>query len=90
METKEEMRSRGIASPDVADAFVMAFGVLVPMSYSYMAHDDSARQEIARKYGWDYTPATPDYDDSYADRRTWNRPPPDDTSGGFGGVFTRW
>jgi hypothetical protein len=89
METKQEMRDRGLASPDIVDAFCMAFGVTVPLSYSYTPFDDSRRQEIAKKHGWDYTP---DYDESYSDRRTWNRPGrnDDDFDSGFGGCHSLW
>jgi hypothetical protein len=93
IEPKSEMRERGLESPDLADAFVMAFGMQTPMSWSWLPYDDSERQLIAAKHGWDYTSCAPDYDDSYADRRTWNRPPPDDTLGsgpGFGGCHTIW
>jgi hypothetical protein len=83
------MRARGIKSPDVADAFVMAFGVVVAASFSYMPFDDTERQEIASKHGWEYTSGASNYDESYADRRTWNRPPADDTPG-FGGVHSIW
>jgi phage terminase large subunit len=64
METKKEMAARGVNSPDIADAFAMAFGVQPLISYSYMPFDDSGRQEIAHRQGWEYTPATSDYDDS--------------------------
>jgi hypothetical protein len=61
------------------------------MSWSWLPYDDSERQRIAAKHGWDYTSSAQDYDNSYADRRTWNRPPPDDTLGsGFGGCGTIW
>jgi hypothetical protein len=89
METKPEMASRGVKSPDIADAFVMAFGTEAVTGYSYMPFDDSGRQEIASKHGWEYTSGASNYDESYADRRTWNRPPADDTPG-FGGVHSIW
>ena len=90
METKAEMSGRGLKSPDVADAFVMAFGLQAAMSYSWLPYDDSERQEIARRHGWDYTVDTLDYNESYADRRTWNRPPPADDTPGFGGCHSIW
>ena len=31
-----------------------------------------------------------EYDDCYADRRTWNRQPADDSVTGFGGVHSIW
>jgi hypothetical protein len=31
-----------------------------------------------------------EYDDSYADRRTWNRQPADDSAVGFGGCHSIW
>jgi hypothetical protein len=51
----KEMRDRGLESPDLADAFVMAFGMDPARSYSWTPFDDSNRREIARKHGWDYT-----------------------------------
>jgi phage terminase large subunit len=91
LESKQEMRERGLESPDFADAFVMAFGIQPATSWSWLPYDDSERQRIAAKHGWDYTSSAQDYDNSYADRRTWNRPPPDDTLGsGFGGCGTIW
>jgi hypothetical protein len=53
MESKAEMRSRGVASPDIADAFCMAFGIEEAIQRSYMPFDDAGRPEIARKRGWD-------------------------------------
>jgi hypothetical protein len=91
IETKSEMRARGLESPDLADAFVMAFGMQPAMSWSWLPYDDSGRQEIARRHGWDYTSNTPDHDDSYADRRTWNRPSSSDEPTGLGGgMWTVW
>jgi hypothetical protein len=96
IETKQEMRDRGLESPDLADAFVMAFGMEPARSYSWTPFDDTNRQEIARRHGWEYTSNTPDgYDDeSYKDRRTWNRPPSSDEGpggpAGFGGVWSIW
>jgi phage terminase large subunit len=37
MESKDEMRSRGVKSPDIADAFVMAFGVQPALAFQ-LAH----------------------------------------------------
>ena len=89
IETKQEMRERGLESPDLADAFVMAFGMQPAMSWSWLPFDDSRRQEIARRHDWIY-PSDDDDDDSYKDRRTWNgQRPPDDTPG-FGGVHSIW
>jgi hypothetical protein len=55
MESKAEMASRGVKSPDVADAFVIAFGVQSAISFSWMPYDGSGRAEIARSHGWTYT-----------------------------------
>jgi phage terminase large subunit len=71
MECKDDMKACGIASPDLADAFCMAFGMLQAEQRSYLPFDDTNRQEIARRKGWEYTP-----DDSYDDRS--NRPGSDD------------
>jgi hypothetical protein len=59
-------------------------------AWSYLPFDDSERQRIAAKHGWDYTSNTPDYDDSYADCRTWNRATTMDDPVGFGGAWTVW
>ncbi len=87
MEEKSEMRARGVKSPDVADALAMAVSVQKVVATSYMPFDDSGRMEIAHKHGWQYTS---DDDESYKDRRDWNRPGSDDGGGlaGFGGVNT--
>jgi hypothetical protein len=45
METKEEMRARGVKSPDVADAFCIAFAVQSALSYPYVPYDDSGRRD---------------------------------------------
>jgi hypothetical protein len=96
MESKDEMRGRGVKSPDIADAFCMAFGVQPALSFQYSPLGDESRfAEIAKGKGWDYYPSgDSDYDDSYADRRTWNRPPSSDEgtggSAGFGGVWSEW
>jgi hypothetical protein len=79
METKDEMASRGIPSPDIADAFCMAFGFTVPVVKSWMPYDDTERQEIAKKHGWDYTPSE---DHGHPGRGEDNT--------GFGGVHSVW
>jgi phage terminase large subunit len=80
METKDEMRSRGLKSPDVADAFVMAWGVVIPSAFSYLPFDDSERQRIAREHGWDYE-SDPDCGSPYREYPEL---------GGFGGVHSVW
>jgi len=92
LESKEDMRNRGLKSPDYADAFVMAFGVVVAISTPWGRNDDNW-QEISQMHGWDYTSGGSDWDESYKDRRTWNRPnrpPGDDPDPGFGGVHSQW
>jgi phage terminase large subunit len=83
METKDQMRARGLKSPDIADAFVMAWGVVIPSAFSYLPYDDTGRQEIARRQGWDYT-SDSDHGSPYRDN--------DDgiTGIGFGGVNSLW
>jgi hypothetical protein len=44
-----------LKSPDVADAFVIAFGVQPALSFSWMPYDGSGRAEIARSHGWTYS-----------------------------------
>jgi hypothetical protein len=91
IESKQEMRERGVGSPDLADAYVMAFAMQPARGYSWVPYDDTNRQEIARRHGWQYTSAANDEDDeSYADRRTWNRSAPLDNTVGFGGVHSIW
>ena len=78
--------------PDIADAFVMSFGMQpAAMSWSTLPYDDSGRQEIARRNGWEYSGETSD-DESYSDRRTWNHPGRNDDNfdSGFGGVHSIW
>jgi phage terminase large subunit len=92
MESKEDMRSRGVSSPDIADAFAMAFGQPPFEQRSYSPFDDSGRQEIARKHGWDYSS---EQDESHADRRSWGSGGrgDDDRFGGmsgFGGCHGDW
>ncbi len=48
------MRARGVKSPDVADAFCIAFAVQSVLAHSYLPFDDQNRAEIARKHGWEY------------------------------------
>jgi len=88
METKEEMRGRGVKSPDIADAFCMAFAVQSALAFSYMPYDDQ-RAEIARKHGWEYAGSEEDARrEMYGDGRG-NR---DDDRGlsGFGGMNSDW
>jgi hypothetical protein len=91
MESKQDMKARGVSSPDIADAFAMAFGQPPALGFSYLPFDDSGRVEISRRHGWDYTS---DFgDESYKDRRTWNNPGRGDDnwpSEGFGGVHGGW
>src|SRR5260370_2305572 len=68
IEQKDEMRSRGIKSADVADAFCMAFGIQSALQESYVPYDDTNRQEITARHGWEYTSSASGYDDeSYKD-----------------------
>jgi hypothetical protein len=74
METKEEMRARGVKSPDIADAFVIVFSILPFVARPYGSSEDSGPSQAQ---GWEYMPGTSG-DDSYRDRRTWNRSPEDE------------
>ena len=80
METKDQMRARGLKSPDIADAFVMAWGVVMPAAHSYLPYDDTGRQEIAKRQGWEYT--------SDSDNGSPYREYPE--IGGMGGVWSIW
>ena len=90
LENKQEMRERGVASPDLADAFVMAFAMQPIRAYPW-APVTNNWAEISKKNGWHYSgDCNEEYDDSYADRRTWNRQPADDSAVGFGGCHSIW
>jgi hypothetical protein len=90
IESKQEMRERGVGSPDLADAFVIAFAMQPARGYPWTPVTNNW-PEIARQHGWQYTSdVSEEYDDSYADRRTWNRHPIDDAAEGFGGVNSIW
>ena len=83
------MRARGVKSPDVADALAMAVSVQKVVAISYMPFDDQNRAEIAHKHGWQYSS---DDDESYKDRRDWNRPGNEDggSLSGYGGIGSDW
>jgi hypothetical protein len=49
------MRARGVKSPDIADAFVMAFGVEPFNAYNWLPFSDTGRSEIAKAHNWVYT-----------------------------------
>lgn len=93
LENKQEMRERGVGSPDLADAFVMAFAMQAARGFPWVPVTNNW-PEIARRHGWQYTRDSQDdpYDESYADQRTWNRQQPADDSplSGFGGVHSIW
>ena len=81
METKEDMRKRGLDSPDYADAFCIAFGVQPVRSVRYDEQEDRFA-EISRLNGWEYTPDQEEH--------SVGRPGRGDGgfvgSGGFGGI----
>src|SRR3984893_10467408 len=89
MESKEDMRARGVASPDIADAFAMAFGQPPFEQLSYMPYDDSGRVEIARQHGWQYTGNEEDARREMYGEGRGNR---EDGGGlsGFGGIGSEW
>src|SRR6266446_728299 len=53
LESKEGMAGRGVESPDVADAFCIAFGVQPAHSTSWV-DQESRFSEIAKQHGWEY------------------------------------
>src|SRR6266478_596072 len=53
LERKEDMAGRGVESPDVADAFCIAFGVQPAQSTSWV-EQESRFAEIAKQHGWKY------------------------------------
>lgn len=92
MESKAEMAARGIKSPDVADAFVVAFGVQPLMAYSWMPYDDSGRSEIARKRGWEYSGSEEEARKAmYGEAgRSDDESGANSSPSGFGGVHSTW
>ena len=57
LEDKESMRDRGIASPDLGDAFAMAFSQHAVGMHSWTHEDQESRfAEVAARRGWEYTP----------------------------------
>jgi phage terminase large subunit len=91
LENKPEMRERGVGSPDLADAFVMAFAMQPFKAYPWVPVTNNW-PEIAKRQGWQYSgdSSEEEYDDSFADRRNWNRQPADDSATGFGGCHSVW
>jgi phage terminase large subunit len=94
MESKDEMRSRGVKSPDVADAFVIAFGVQPALSFQYspLAGDDSGYTEIAQKHGWQYSGSE---EEARKAMYGGSNRGDDDSGGGssvsgFGGIHSDW
>jgi len=93
MESKEEMRTRGVSSPDIADALAMAFSVLPFSASSVLPFDVSGRAEISRRHGWAH-----DFDNSeeyarremYGDGRSGRGDNDRGMSEGFGGVHGGW
>jgi len=101
LESKQEMRNRDVASPDYADAFVMAHGVQPFRARSYVKSGgglfdpnsfaspfpDTSGSDSENPMSWSYNLGV-DNDESYKDRRDWNRPGSDDGGGlaGFGGI----
>ena len=83
LEDKKEMRKRGVSSPDIADAFCLAFGVTPIQSVSWMRGDDSRYEDISRQHGWQYS--GPD-DDQESD----GRPGRGDSGGSPFGYLSSW
>ena len=59
IENKKDMIARGSKSPNIGDAFCIAFGVQPLQSASWMRGDDSRYAEISKIHGWDYTDDSP-------------------------------
>jgi len=80
LESKAELKERGLASPDLADAFVMAFAFVDVKGRDYTHYGNTP--PTSGPLGWDYTG---DYDDS-------DRPGRDEggLGGSFGGVHGNW
>ena len=93
MESKADMKARGVSSPDIADAFAMAFGQPPALGHSWLPYDDSGRQEIARRHGWEYAGSEEDARAAmygYSDGRPGRCSDDNWPSEGFGGVHGGW
>ena len=64
MESKEEMRARGVSSPDIADSLAIAFSVLPFSASGVLPFDVSGRAEISQRHGWEH-----DFDNSEEEAR---------------------
>src|SRR6266404_2195523 len=95
LEEKQAMRSRGLPSPDIADAYAMAFGTPTVEGYSWIQPDDSTRREIAHAHNWIYNSGEESESRDADAQHGWNQRQDDDGRGGalgsgFGGVNTPW
>jgi len=90
MESKDEMRARGVSSPDIADALAIAFSVLPFSASGVLPFDVSGRAEISQRHGWEH-----DFDNSEeeARRQMYGRRGNRQDGGGlsgFGGIGSDW
>ena len=90
LENKHEMREREVGRPDVSGR--IRDGVRDQPAKSYLWTPVTNNwPEIAKRHGWQYGgDSSEEYDDSYADRRNWNRQPDESPIVGFGGVHSIW
>jgi hypothetical protein len=86
LESKDELKDRGVASPDFADAFCIAFG-MNPVAKATWAQEEDTWKDIAKRHGWEYTedddvgrPGRSDGDSGAA----WT------STEGYGGVHSDW
>lgn len=86
LESKDDMRARGVESPDIADAFCLSFGVQPYAATSWTAQE-SRFSEIAAAHGWDYSGESSD-DSDYGGSTTRSNDFDDGLGSGFGGVHS--
>lgn len=55
IESKDDMLKRKCPSPDLADAFCIAFGIQPVMQTSWLKKDGNRYADISRHHGWDYS-----------------------------------
>jgi hypothetical protein len=83
MESKPDMKARGVPRPDIADAFCMAFGQYPLQQKSYLPGDNEGGwAEIAQRHNWMYT--GPEEEESAG------RPGRGDDSGSAFGYLDSW
>lgn len=86
IEQKDEMRARGAKSPDIGDAFCLAFGMPSFERASWITGRTDNWEGISQSHGWSYTSQGDDDDDV----SRYGRPGSDDESAGAFDYLNRW